>query len=311
MFAGHEIGVDEASAISGGGQPTQAAKLRHLLQAGLFAGVFFRGDANGMHRLSHQPGLSSQAQELLFFSGGKTRKAFYGHFREGSSAVARRGGNWKCVDGDRESAASLLAQAALREAEIGEVSDAGKLLGEAHALSQSPVVTTLTALSVARLGDAKRTASLSQQLSQAWPVATYMQNYWLPVIHAQIDLSRKQPSIAVDDLGLAGSPLELANPLAIGIATLYPAYVRGEAYLGEGENALAATEFEKVMDHRNLTINYPLGALAIVWRARVYVRNGELQNARKSYQKFLSLWSDADPGIPILKEAKLEYANVQ
>ena len=148
------------------------------------------------------------------------------------------------------------------------------------------------------------------ELDKHWPEGTIVQKYWLPAIRAEIDLRQARPSKAIDDLGVA-TPLELANPGSTAVPTLYPAYVRGQAYLAMGDGPRAAAEFRKLTDRPGLVLNYPLGALAHLGLARAYKSSGDLQNSRQAYLDFLTLWEDADPDIPILNEAKAEYAKLQ
>ncbi|MFZ0437810.1 MAG: hypothetical protein WAL76_06805, partial [Candidatus Sulfotelmatobacter sp.] len=137
-----------------------------------------------------------------------------------------------------------------------------------------------------------------------------VQKYWLPAIRAQIDLRQARPSKAIDDLGVA-TAIEFANPGSTAVPTLYPAYVRAQAYLAMGDGPKAATEFRKLTDRPGLVLNYPLGALAHLGLARAYKSSGDLQNSRQAYLDFLSLWKDSHPDIPILKQAKAEYAKLQ
>jgi hypothetical protein len=109
----------------------------------------------------------------------------------------------------------------------------------------------------------------------------------------------------------APAPYELGDPPQFQPGTLYPAYVRGEAYLAAHNGAAAAAEFQKLVDHRNIVVNFPLGALAHLGLARAYVLPGNTAKAKAAYQDFLTLWKDADPDIPILKDAKAEYAKLQ
>lgn len=91
---------------------------------------------------------------------------------------------------------------------------------------------------------------------------------------------------------------------------LYPAYVRGEAYLAAHRGSEAAAEFQKILAHRGLVLNEPIGALSQLQLGRAYLLSGDLVKGRAAYQKFLDLWKDADPDIPILKQAKIEYAKL-
>jgi len=120
------------------------------------------------------------------------------------------------------------------------------------------------------------------------------------------------PQQALSDLELA-APYELGTP-AIGFynwPNLYPVYVRGEAYLAAHKGSEAAAEFQKILDHRGIVLNEPIGALAHLLLGRAYALQGDTAKSRAAYQDFLTLWKDADPNIPILLEAKAEYAKLQ
>ncbi len=108
-------------------------------------------------------------------------------------------------------------------------------------------------------------------------------------------------------------PYELAVPSVdfnAFFGGLYPVYVRGEAYLAAGHGAEAAAEFQKILDHRRIVISDPIGALAHLQIRRVYAMQGDTA-AKAAYQDLLTLWKDADPDIPIYKQAKAEYTKLQ
>jgi hypothetical protein len=109
----------------------------------------------------------------------------------------------------------------------------------------------------------------------------------------------------------AAAPYELGGPPQLQVGTMYPVYIRGQAHLMAHNGAAAGTEFQKFLDHRGITLNFPLGALAHLGLARAYALQGDTAKARAAYQDFLTLWKDADPDIPVLKEAKAEYAKLQ
>jgi eukaryotic-like serine/threonine-protein kinase len=140
-------------------------------------------------------------------------------------------------------------------------------------------------------------------------VDTLVQRYWLPAIRAGVALERKDPNRATELLQVP-STIELGDPVQPTIF-LCPAYLRGEAYLMLHDGNLAAAEFQKFIDHRGLVVNFPWGALARLGLARAYAMQGNTAKARVAYQDFLTLWKDADPGIPILKQAKAEYAKLK
>lgn len=194
--------------------------------------------------------------------------------------------------------------------EVGEFARAQQYISQAQKLSHGQDVATLTAVALVQIGSVNRAEALSRELDKQWPEGTIVQKYWLPVIRAEIALRQARPSRAIDDLGVA-TPLELANPGSTAVPPMYPAYVRGQAYLAMGDGPRAATEFRKLSDQPGLVLNDPLGALAHLGLARAYKSSGDLQKSRQAYIDFLSLWKDADPDIPILKEAKAEYAKLR
>jgi len=162
---------------------------------------------------------------------------------------------------------------------------------------------------------------MAQDLSKKFPLNTQIQSLWLPAIHAQVALDRKDPAAALNALQ-AASPLELGGILfTANTSCLYPAYVRGEAYLAAGQGKEAAAEFQKILDHNGLVWNCWTGALAHLGKARANAMQSKASQgadadtarvrALAAYKDFLTLWKDADPDIPILKEAKAEYAKLQ
>jgi tetratricopeptide (TPR) repeat protein len=149
-------------------------------------------------------------------------------------------------------------------------------------------------------------------LEKQLPFDTLLNGYWLPTINAVIAINRNNPSKAIEFLKTA-IPYEqgLPPPDPEFGALLYPAYVRGQAYLLLHESSEATTEFQKFLDHRSLVANNPLFALAHLGLARSYAMQGDTAKAKSAYQDFLTLWKDADPGIPIFIAAKAEYAKLQ
>jgi predicted Zn-dependent protease len=212
--------------------------------------------------------------------------------------------------GDKESAVTCLAEAAVREADVGNSERARSRISQAQKLLRGEDVETLTALVAAQIGDLKQAEALAQELDKLWPRGTFLQRYWLPVIRAEVDLHQGRSSKAIADLDSAAT-LDFASPPPLSFATLYPAYVRGYAYLAAGDGAKAAAEFQKLVDHSGMVLNSPLATLARLGLARASARSGDSVKAHAAYHDFLALWGDADPGIPILKEAKAEYARLR
>jgi len=264
--------------------------------------AFLSRNNSDMQRLLQESSEVQGAQPLLLSEQADT-EAYYGHF-EKSRGLSRQAADLMERDGDKESAARCLVQAALREAEVGNSAPARVLISQAQRLSRGQDVITLSALATARMGDAKQANVLSAALDKQWPVGTYVQKYWLPVIHAEIDLRDGRSSRAVDDLNIATAPLEFASPSALPIATLYPSYVRGQAYVAARDGRRALTEFQKLIDHSTFMVNYPLGPLVQLEVARAYTLTGDVAKAHQACQEFFTLWKDADPEIPVLREAK-------
>jgi predicted Zn-dependent protease len=131
-----------------------------------------------------------------------------------------------------------------------------------------------------------------------------IQSVWLPSIRAQLEINRKSPSSAVELLQVT-SRYELAAG-QLNYSCMYPVYIRANAYLAGGHGAAAAAEFHKILDHRGLVQNCSTGALARLGLGRAYALQGDKAKTKAACQDFLTLWKDADPDIPILKEAKAE-----
>jgi eukaryotic-like serine/threonine-protein kinase len=169
-------------------------------------------------------------------------------------------------------------------------------------------VKVLAAFTLARVGESARSKAIVEQLEKSDGTNTMLKLYWFPTIEAAVDLNAGNASQALIALE-ATAPYDLGGPLPI--SGLYPVYVRGQAYLASHNGAGAAGEFQKILDHRGIVQNFPLGALAHLQLGRAYVLTGDTAKAKAAYQDFFNVWKDADPDVPILKEAKTEYAKLQ
>jgi tetratricopeptide (TPR) repeat protein len=213
--------------------------------------------------------------------------------------------------GAQETAAVWQMNAALREAEIGNAAQARNVIAAALALAATRGVRILAAVALARAGDSERSQKLADELQKQNPLSTTINGYWLPTIRAAIEINRQNPEKAIEILQTA-APYELGNPspqAGVG-ATLYPVYLRGQAYLLLRQGGAAAVEFQKFLEHRGVVVNCPLGALARLGLARAYVLQRDAAKARAAYQDFLTLWKDADPDLPTIIKAKAEYAKL-
>jgi predicted Zn-dependent protease len=206
----------------------------------------------------------------------------------------------------------LSPDAALREAAFGHHEQARQFANESGKIAPaSRDAQVLSALALARAGDATRVQTIIDDLNRRFPVNTIIQSVWLPVIRAQLELSRGNASKAVDLLQPAAT-YELGEGIgSLNFVCILPAYVRGEAYLGAKQGGAAASEFQKLLDHRGLVANCWTGALANLGLARANAFSGDKAKARTAYQDFFALWKDADPNIPVLVAAKAEYAKLQ
>src|SRR5215469_8172059 len=214
-------------------------------------------------------------------------------------------------NGTADTAALWQVNEALREAEFGNTALARKAAAEAMSSSSKSDVELLVALALARSGETAQSSALADKVAAEFDRDTMIQAYWLPTIRATIAIDRGNTQKGVELLSMA-SEYELGEPVQWpSHGTLYPVYVRGEAYLRAGDAVQAASEFQKVIDHRGIVANFPLGALAHLELGRAYKQAGNAGKAREAYAAFLVVWLNADPDIPILKQAKAEYARLQ
>jgi eukaryotic-like serine/threonine-protein kinase len=197
---------------------------------------------------------------------------------------------------------------ALHQAEFGDPRRARQTATTSLTISSGRRAKLLTALALARAGDVARAQALADELESRFPSNTWMQRYWLPTIRASIELYRKNPARAL--LFLRDVSYELGDVSIVG-DNLYPVYIRGQAYLGIHQGKEAAAEFQKFLDHSGIVSNSPLGAMARLGLARAFSLQDDKARALEAYQDFLAIWKDADPGLPILKAARAEYAKIQ
>ena len=204
-----------------------------------------------------------------------------------------------------ETAATWQANEALREAEFGNGAAARQAAAAALALSGGRDVELLAALAFARSGDSAKAQQLADKLDRESPLDTMIQGYWLPTIRASIALAGGDGKKAVELLR-AASPYELGQPPQFQFSTMYPIYVRGQAFLKQGLGQQAAVEFQKILDHPGLVVNFPLGTLARLELGRARALGGDKGAAKVAYEEFFSEWKDGDANTAILKEAKSE-----
>ena len=298
--------LDEAEAAS------QQAEQRNLESEGLLAVryrlAFVNGDGTrAAQTLSEAMGKPAIEDRLL--AAQSDTEAWYGRFNS-ARALTRRAMESAERNDAKEVSASYQAEAALRDAEAGKREEARADAGAAAKLAPNRDVLANAALAMARAGDTSAAEKLADELDKSFPVDTIVQRYRLPTIRAAVALERKDPNQAIELLQVT-SPIELGDQ-----GYLLPVYLRGEAYLMLADGKAAAVEFQKFIDHYGLVGNFSWGAMARLGLARAYALEAQRDpayrdKARTAYQNFLTLWKDADPDIPIYKQAKAEYAKLQ
>jgi hypothetical protein len=198
-----------------------------------------------------------------------------------------------------------IAAAAHVAAYLGALRQARADAAAALKLDPDRYVQAEAAFALALAGDGRRAGELAVELENSWPSDTSLRRYWLPAIRASVALQRKA----------AGEALSLLAAMSaydmVAIGNMEPVYLRGTAYLMQADGNAAAREFQKVIDHPGVVLQNPAGVLAHLGLARAYVLQGEGAKAGTAYQDFFTLWKDADPDIPILEQAKAEYAKLK
>ncbi len=304
-------------------QIIQQAEARNLLDFQLhetvYALAFLRGDASGMAAEQHW--FEGKPEENNGLSLASDTEAYAGHLAK-ARELTKSAVDSAIRDDSKETGSTWLENSALREAAFGEPAAARQLAADGLKLAPASSGNSAeTALAFAMSDDAARAEALADDLNKTFPLDTQMQSLWLPAIHAQLALNRKNPAEAIRDLQVTlpieyGLIIFLAN-----VSCLYPTYIRGEAYLAEGESAAASAEFRKIIDHSGVVWNCWTGALARLGLARanaLQAKNSQGADADAArvravtaYKDFLTLWKDADPNIPVLKQAKAEYARLK
>jgi serine/threonine protein kinase len=279
--------------------------------APVFYGIaFYQDDTAGMaQQVASAAGTTSDA-DLLFALEADTA-AYFGSLGK-AREFSRLAANSAERAGEKETAAGYYAVSGLREALFGEADKARQQVTLAKGRSSGRDTDYCLALALAYTGDDRRAQALAGDLDKKFPEDTTVQLNYLPTLRAKLALRRANPQQALDILA-AAAPYDLGLPsLSLyNWPNLYPVYVRGEAYLAAHQGRQAAAEFQKILDHRGIVLNEPIGALAHLQLGRAYAFQGDVAKASGAYQDFLTLWKDADPDIPILKEAKAEYARLR
>ena len=300
--------LDEAKATYG---QALERKLNHpLLHLALYQIAFLQNDAEGMaQEVAWSAGKPGVEDSMLGLEADTA--AYSGRVRKSREFSLRAMDSAERAE-EKEAAATYVAEYGLREALLGNADEAQRRSALAIQRSAGRDVQYGAALALAYAGDTGRTQALADDLGKRFPEDTIVQFNYLPTLHAKLAVNMGNASEAFESLR-AAAPYELGVSTAsvYGWTALYPVFVRGEAYLAARRAREAVVEFQKILDHRGIVVSEPIGALAHLQLGRAYVLAGEKDKARTAYKDFLTLWKDADPDIPILKQAKAEYAKLQ
>jgi tetratricopeptide (TPR) repeat protein len=270
----------------------------------LYLVAFLQNDQAAMaHELSVISGNSPEMVEFADSLAAET-DAYYGRGGKARELNQRSIATLKST-GKKESAATSLARQAWTEAEVNDTAGARKDAAAALAIDSSYVVKSVAALAFSRAGEVARAESLVGEMAKERPSDTIANVYVLPTIRAAVELNRNNPGKALEILQPVQA-YDLAN-----VRGMLSAYERGQAYLLLHRSNEAVAEFQKLLDHPGIVLNFVLGALAHLQLGRAHALAGDAGKARAAYQDFFALWKDADPDIPILKQAKAEYSKLQ
>jgi len=273
----------------------------------LYSLAFYQNDFAEMSRQVDASN-GNPAEEDLMLALEADTAAYFGHLGR-ARELSRQASNSAKRARENETSATYEAVAALREGLFGNANQAGQPTVLAKERSGGPDKYYAVVLALAYSGDGSQ--GLADNFSENFPENTVVQFNYLPTLRAKLALNHANPQQALD-------ALEAAAPYELGLSAngfynwpnLYPVYARGEAYLTSHRGREAAAEFQKILDHRGIVLNEPIGALAHLQLGRAYAMQGDTTKARAAYQDFLTLWKDADPDIPIFQQAQAEYAKL-
>jgi eukaryotic-like serine/threonine-protein kinase len=300
--------LDEAKAAYGGALERKLDDAYYPLP--LYQIAFLENDSAGMaQQVASSAGQSGIEDKLLSL---EAESAAYSGRLSDAREFSQRAVDFAERAGEKESAATYSAMSGLREALFGNADDARRHATLAIEGSTGLDVQYGAALTLAYAGNEGRAQSLTGDLGKRFPENTIWQLNYLPTLRAKLAISRGNAAEALESLR-AATPYELGQMTSFAYpwTALYPVFVRGEAYLAAHQGSEAAAEFQKILEHRGIVVIEPIGALAHLGLGRAYALSGDTAKAKTAYQDFLALWQDADPDIPILKQAKTEYAKLK
>ena len=268
--------------------------------------AFLKGNQAGMEQERGR----AKADDVISYQDAFVQ-AYSGHLQQ-SRTLYQRASDFARQSGGREASALFQAGAALPEVFAGYGSVARQKALASLQLSKDREVEFGAGFTLALLGDSAQAQALVNDLERRFPEDTSVRFTYTPALRALLALNRGAPAKAIEQLQIA-APYEFASPRSAihgNFGALYPTYVRGEAYVAEKQGAQAAVEFQKILTHRGIVGSDPIGAVARLQLGRAYALSGDNAKAKTAYQDFLTLWKDADSDIPILRQAKAEYAKL-
>ena len=269
---------------------------------------FLEHDSAGMdHEVAQAIGKPGIDDQILFLQSETA--AFGGELAKSRELMRRAADSAQRVD-EKETAAEYEAHAAIREALLGDMAAAKQDAQAAFAPASGRQAAGFSAIALGLAGDSTQAERLAADLGKHFAEDTIVQSEYLPMIVAAIALHAGDGKRAIDALA-ASAPYELGQTNSTFTFALYPIYLRGQANLAAKQGAAAVREFQRILDHASVVGNAPIGALARLGLGRAYVLSGDTSKAKTAYQDFFALWKDADPDIPILQQAKAEYAKLK
>jgi eukaryotic-like serine/threonine-protein kinase len=287
------------------------AKARNLdspfLHSNLYLVDFVAHDTAGMEREASEAMSKPGSEDLVLCYEAETA-AYGGQFTR-ARELTRRAADSALRTGNQETMAEYKAEAAVREALAGNRSLAMQQAKGALKVSNGREVVAMAAISLGLAGDSAEATRLNDDLGKRFPEDTVVRYNLAPAIHAAAALGSGEAAQAIDALA-ASLPYETGQTSQDISFALYPIYLRGEAYLASGQGGAAGAEFQKVIDHPGLVENELIGALAHLERGRAYLMVQETNKAKAAYGDFLGIWKDGDPDLPILKQARSEFARL-
>jgi eukaryotic-like serine/threonine-protein kinase len=301
---------------------TQVRNLDELGLHNVLYGLAFLNSDSGATATEQRWFAQNPAVETFGLSLDSDSQAFIGRIDKAREMTKRAVDSAIPAD-SKENGAIWWENAALREAAIGNDAEARSDAAAGLKLyPDSQGVQAEAALAYAMANDTARAQTMAKDLNQRYPLDTQVQSLWLPAIKAQIELDRRNAAEAIEQLQSALPPIEYGQIAFIAqMSCLYPTYIRGQSYLAAGQGKEAAAEFQKILDHSGMVWNCWTGALARLGVARanaleMKASSGAEADATRfralaAYKDFLTLWKDADPEIPIYKQAKAEYAKIE